>query len=489
MPLLSLPFDVLSLLLSVLSGESLSKCKEVCKTLSTLIEKDTRLQYHLELYRLSLIDEPRRCVGVPTSKRLESIRALCSRRLRWRETWPEGSIPGTQVTTGLQDWTWDYSSKTLAGFIRDSSIGVWTFTGESPIPYRKRVVDLQLQPGIHKRLYVDPMQDLLIVMDAVYLLGGPAIRIYFQSLVDGATHPLALQRFTDVKDTFAIALGYSKARIYGKLLAICIRSYMHNTSGDRILIVDWMEGKVLSTISGHACMFLDSQHLLVALTNGTSNGIEVHVHAIGREQPLLILPLPKSRHQHCDFGRDIKEDSTPPFDNYPCRVDPACTMIAISLAGPVYDLSQVICTFPALVINELLSQQYGINSTSAPKTLMIPWGSWPQCIFAWPTRLPSISVSGSRIALTHVSTNHWMVAIYQFHPSWFRKPLTVRDLGTDNLISGVDIASLPDEMRVETLPLPQHEQVITTSEVVKHVWMEQDLLITVSREGVQYASA
>ncbi|TFK61883.1 hypothetical protein BDN72DRAFT_849285 [Pluteus cervinus] len=487
MPLLSLPFDILIKLLSDVNGESLLRCREVCTTFSTLIRNDVRLQYKLKLHRSGMVDNSSgQYAGIAISQRLDLLNQLISRRQRWSLAWPEGLIPGTQSMADIEDWSWEYTSKVLACLTMHSDVGLFDLLdSESTIPYHHRIMHPGPQIGMTQGLYLDPGQDLLIVMDTIDNQGGTRLRLHVLSLQDGSRHPGATSPLIEMNNFFGTASGFFESRIYGHLFAVGI---LQDTAAEQqIAIIDWTTGELMGVIKGYAYMFLDSQHILLGCLNHKLARVELRIHVVGGSQPIVVLPFPIFTPYFLSFGRDLREP-TNAQNQYPFTADPELRIVTFSLRGPPPDPCQIICTFPALSIKAILRSQKH-HTSEVP--IEIPWGSWPQCTFLWPTKLPHMCVSGSRIAIFNTDEATQTVSIYRFHPQWFREPMTLRNLRDDNQDSRLDgyLAHVPsDASSIMTLPLPKPEQVVTTGSV-KQVWMDEDLLLMVLPEGIQFIRA
>ncbi|TFK61881.1 hypothetical protein BDN72DRAFT_420096 [Pluteus cervinus] len=531
MLLLSLPFDILIRLLSIVEGSSLLKCREVCKTFAALIETDIGLQYKLELYRSGMLNNSsEKHAGVSFRQRLDLLKQLHSLRQTWSVTWPEGLIPGTRSTANIEDWSWEYTSKILACLTVDSEVCLYEFFGlSSTIPYRHRVVHPQPQFGLTQGLYLDPRQDLLIVMDSLDNLWGTELRVHVLSLSDGLPHPQANKPIIEVHNLFYDASGLFQSQIYGNLLAVGV--VQDNLPTGNIGIINWITGELIETIPGYAYMFLDGQHILLAHLNDALSRVELRVHVItghsDGSRPLLVLPMPiPYRDYSLRLGIDQHQDdaltttSNPTnmgdldTNRYPFIANPALNMVALSLSTSSRGPSpiQIICAFPLSSILTLLpAPDYTSYSEAHTTPIEIPWGSWAQCTFTWPTILVGpkmcLSISGNRIAISQAyenepdtdTDNTCTVSIYRFHPEWFTQqrmtPQNSNFLGgdLDKPSSGLELDDVVADIGMDmdnivTLPLPKPEQVMTTGEV-RQIWMDDDLLVMALPEGIQFVRA
>ncbi|TFK61623.1 hypothetical protein BDN72DRAFT_965053 [Pluteus cervinus] len=491
MPFSSLPLDVLIHLFSIVDGESLLKCREVCRTFSTLISNDIGLQYKLELYHSGMINDPTKYSKISTNQRLESLRTFLSRPQRWAETWPEETILGTEGIGNFLEWLWVYDSKLLACLTTAFHLRCFEFGPPgSVVPYRQW--DVTPEPHLHrpKSLSIDQKQDLLVLADSVGVFGASLLRIHILSLSGGSPHPNAMKPFIEIRkyveNGFTLSL---ESRIYENLLAIGI-SQAFISQAMEIAIFDWTTGERLGVILGSEYMFFDTQHILLGRPHPEQNHGVLEIHSIGRSQPLIVLLLGVPRPLHLLFGKNTSARGV--SDQYSFTSDPDLTMITCSLRYHSTE-TQILCIFPAFVIRNLLEESCQNNDDDTSETPMeIPWGTWPQCTFIWPVhsqRAP-IYTAGNRVASSHHNKDEEeTLMIYQFHPRWIRHPMTFRDLGQDNLHSGLDSAPVLYGMeRIETVPLPKPEMVITTGRVDK-VWMDDGLLVVVQPAGVTFARA
>ncbi|TFK64815.1 hypothetical protein BDN72DRAFT_861105 [Pluteus cervinus] len=423
MPFFSLPLDVFTYVLSGLDGHSLTKCRE----------------YKLKLYRSGMLhNHSRTYSNTPIPQCLHLLNQVNQRRETWSKSWPEQSIHGTQMTNASPYSLWTYQSHVIAYLTINLDVVVLEFLGSQ-----------------------NPTRDLLL---------------HILSLTDGRYHPDATSHSIKLHHVLETNSLIEKVASYDDLMAV---HYVNRSVVDEIAIFNWKTGQLITVLLGTHYIFLDSKHILICQRIVTSSSArnEIRVHTIERPQAILIMLFPSFHLNswHISSGSQTSPDNTP---RYPFSSDPALNMITIPLQSRGYHPCRAFLTFPAFVIHDLLANLPNDNLSQSP--LEIPWGSWPQCMFIWPTKRTQVYVSGSRIAISHVDATGRKTVIYRFHPEWFKRSMTPRDLAQDNANSGIAPAPVPSGCHaVTTLPLPPPEQVVMT-EHGDYLWMDEDLLVTAS---------
>ncbi|TFK63020.1 hypothetical protein BDN72DRAFT_848105 [Pluteus cervinus] len=475
MSLPSLPTEILVDVFFSLGGYTVMRCKEVCKIFRRIISTNVKLQYKSKLYCSSMIDC---CSSFPlmsSQERLTALNAYLNARISSAQSWPEGELDRCYPPNSSYCWT--YCSKVLTYIREPETVISFAFLNRhAPTPFHQMTFLLKnIGNPEAGEPETDPRQDLLIIFGITQNQHGDrGYGMSMLSLSDGSPHPRA-QQSSILLDLIEHTSIWDSAEIYHDFFAMLIsRPEDNNSRIGTLAVFNWVTGTLDHNITvPEGCfVFIDKEHILAGVVNLEMDRIELRVYRLGREDPILTFPFPKSSHLDC-FSYAYLRRNSPNFSDafpqeqytLPFTSDPSNRVIAFVMAGehPKHPW-QIQSVFPISAITSYINH-------NPMNCLEVPWGQWPQCTFGWPTLKARITVSGNRIAIGNLALQ--TITIYDFHERWWAKQL-------------VPLYCAPWTQSYQTIRLPQDEQIIKVKQLGVF-WLDEDMLIVlVEGRSIEY---
>ncbi|TFK86727.1 hypothetical protein K466DRAFT_492258 [Polyporus arcularius HHB13444] len=274
----SLPPELVIAVLVNLDFRTILHCRQVCATWKDLVDRDTRMQYTVELGAAGMEDGPPSNLTPSARLALLRERQAAWRRLAWRSelTFPMGFGPWE-----LQDL--NLVLQQLPSAIRGIKAKKW------------EIPDV----GMDMRDFsMDPAQDLLVVVE--HTMVGVCC-LYLKSLLTGAPHPAAVGSAVLRHQTFLRPHMYI-IQIAGDHLGTLLLS---RTPGDpsELLIWNWRTGHCRLVRGQHfsdsSFAFLSPRYLLLCpFGNEESDGPDNAQYANSRRSPrILVLDMDFAPHE------------------------------------------------------------------------------------------------------------------------------------------------------------------------------------------------
>ncbi|TFK63029.1 hypothetical protein BDN72DRAFT_964189 [Pluteus cervinus] len=488
MLLLSFPDEILVRVFVELDGYGLMRSQEVCVSFRKIVTDDIRLQYKLKLYASSMIDRPHSFTSMPISERLSTLNSFLAARGSWTHAWPEGMVKQADLNVLPGGGGFVYRSKMLVGWLDLQTIVSLKFLNRnSPFPYSKRVFHPHAVDNSRGLLF-DPTQALLVLMgESLKQGGGRDYGVHIRSLSNGGHHPRAQQSFISTS-AWIHEFGYS-AEINDELIAISGHGF-GDGSTRAFVVLNWLTGNVEwnSELPHGPVTFLDKKHFLIGTKNIHTNRIELRVYAQGRQEPLLVFPFPELESSiilpsglRLNITHNYTRSPNAPtaeVSHLPFGTDVSKRVLALTMwvDGEMGSERRIYTIFPASAIISFI--------TDSPRPCReIPWGDWPQCTISMPLGKPKISVYGSRVAIlrSNLFSRIGTISVYDLNERWFAKQMR-----TEVTSFGRYFKASLWEHAIQTIPLPQPEQVFQSADL-EEFWMDEDMLIASKRgPSVEY---
>ncbi|PIL28992.1 hypothetical protein GSI_09039 [Ganoderma sinense ZZ0214-1] len=274
---LNLPPELLTAILLDLDFRDLLRCRQVNTTFKTLIDKDVRAQYKIELAVAGMTDGPPSTLT--PAERLTILRAR-------QDAWDNLVWTAKDDVTMHQGGVWELYGNVLAQAQGDRTLHF------KQIPSQIRGIrgTEWTIPNVGCKIRdfgMDPAQDLLVVIEHFWHRPQLTVRIHLKSLSTGAPHPAGPQAGMVTYDPKPSGYSYAIQTSEG-YLGIHMSSQGEDAS--ELLIWEWRTGRLHLHITGpelSSFAFLSSRHLLL----GVQPALELNEEDLvqGPNNPLLVV--------------------------------------------------------------------------------------------------------------------------------------------------------------------------------------------------------
>ncbi|PIL23738.1 hypothetical protein GSI_13488 [Ganoderma sinense ZZ0214-1] len=413
--LLSLPDDILLLIFALIKEDDLLACKQVCRSLSRLLQVDLRCQYRIELAANGMIDGPSSDVTLPD--RLEQLHEHRARLASTPFSVDEGAWATAEgrVQVLASDGTVVYAMRRTQG---GYNLDIRTPPGpsaqvEAGVVSGSYCLTVEMGPDSHIET-VDTSQNLLVVSESIN--DSWEITIHLLDMTTGLPHSAAsgavLRTVSDQGRPFLV-------QVHRQYLAWLV--WAPGLTRRDIEIWDWQAGRIVwrHTFRPQTSFaFLNTSYILT--TSGRQEVIEVfrfddHTHDPNQDvdsKPFLTMELPLGAFR-CSIHHDERSrihTSSSSSSGAPFRPDPLVSVVAVRFAiyATSTELANALLLVPRATFHEQIDA--ALNSSDSEPERRMFWHEWG------PTGGLLLNLSGPEIIPRVV-----------FSPCGSRFPVLVRD--------------------------------------------------------------
>ncbi|EJF62458.1 hypothetical protein DICSQDRAFT_154348 [Dichomitus squalens LYAD-421 SS1] len=368
--LLALPDDILLLVLALIDPDDLLICKQVCMSLSRLVQHDVRSQYRIELAVTGMVDGPPS--DITLTDRLEQLREHRARShsshfSRDESIWFEVDAR-VQVLTS--DGTILYAMRRPGGYKLDVRTPLRVQAALSLCSYC-----LSIEAGQESHIEaMDMSQNLLIISEATS--DTWEVTASFLNITSGEGHADAAGPIIRTVSEQGRPL---LVQIHQQYVAWLV--WIPASQRREVEVWDWHTSRLVWRRAFRpqvSFTFLDTSHILV--TSGRQEVLEVFcldgpAYVLGEIiEPFLTLELPLGAFRcsvHHDERSRIHSSSPPP--DAPFIPDPMLSVVAVRFAIYATDLSNALLLVPGSTFRAQIQAARG-SDESHHRVFWHEWG-------------------------------------------------------------------------------------------------------------------
>ncbi|KAF8643863.1 hypothetical protein AX16_008879 [Volvariella volvacea WC 439] len=254
-----LPVELIVHILEFLEAPTLTRCKQISRRFSALIEESVTLQYKISLHAANMIDGPPSEYAKATRLRMLQDHQEAWHRFNWiKQTNIHLSAPEVSLESA-----WEFLGGVL-GLAAGQRLRFIQVPSQLREIEDKQWVIEDIGYTI-KDFGMDANQDLLTILEIFNHNGLEAFRLHLCKLSDGNDHHLAHKPIFEYSPKVDFGEWWYVIQIHGSRVAVMRQNLGEGES--ELVVYDWRSGETKRVFLGyiHSYSFLDENHLLLAV--------------------------------------------------------------------------------------------------------------------------------------------------------------------------------------------------------------------------------